>query len=134
VRTLFINRLEITDDQNALYEWFVKHGHTPEDVLVVCKPGTRGSNHALVRFANEGEALHAQEQLNGAMYNHPTRGVQIMLSRCELEPPTDPRWDGLWLNWKRNVGRENTGSRGDVHKQFRMSRERLTTRRKELGY
>jgi hypothetical protein len=132
VRTLFVNRLEITDDNRALYQWFVDQGHTPEDVMIVCKPGSRGGSHALVRFASQRAAMFAQEQLDGKDFNHP-RGIQLFLATNELRPPTDTRWEGLWLNWTRNVGRENTESRGG-DKFPRMSPERLAARREELGY
>jgi RNA recognition motif. (a.k.a. RRM, RBD, or RNP domain) len=134
MRTLFVNRLDTTDDHRALYQWFVDQGHTPEDVMIVCKAGSRGGCHALVRFPNARAAMMAQEQLDGKDFNHP-RGIQLFLSRKELLPPDDPRWEGLWLNWTRNVGRENSASRGGDRANFpRMSPERLTARRIELGY
>jgi hypothetical protein len=99
MRTLFVNRLEPTTDQRALYNWFVANGHTPEDVRIVCKRFGEGGNHALVRFATGLEAGMAAVALEGKKYNSEKHGVQIFLSHTELEPPTDPRWEGLWLNW-----------------------------------
>lgn len=100
MRTLFVNRLEGTTDQRALYDWFVANGHKPEDVMIVCKRFGEAGNQALVRFADERGAEAACAALNGKKYNHPTRGLQIFVSRKELLPPTDPRWSSLWLNWQ----------------------------------
>jgi RNA-binding proteins (RRM domain) len=84
MRTLFVNRLAYTSDAEALRAWFVSHGHIPTGVKIVCRPGHQGGNNALVQFEDERQALHALDEMDGKLYNHPVRGMQLMLSRQEL--------------------------------------------------
>jgi hypothetical protein len=97
MKTIFISRLNHANSQQFVYDFFVKAGFTPEDVMVVCKRG-EVSNQALVRFATDDMAWQAVKALDGKAVGH--KNLKVFLAHEELAAPTDPRWSGRWMHFE----------------------------------